>query len=69
MQLHSVLGTVFVVSQGGNLNVNPGLLKCVFSLKQLFQRLLGKARTHLCFLEKSELRPFESHIVNVTPQS
>lgn len=50
MQLRSVLGTVFVVSQGGNLNVNPGLLKCVFSLKQLFQRLLGKARTHLCFL-------------------
>jgi len=50
-----------------SLDVNPGVLQCVFSLKQLFQRLLGKARINLCFLQKSELCPFESHIVNVTP--
>lgn len=50
MQLHSLLGSVFVVSQVGSLDVNPRLLQCVFLLKQLFQRLLRKARLNLYFL-------------------
>lgn len=50
MQLRSLLVTVSELSSMGNLNLDPGLLQCVFSLKQLFQMFLGKARINLCFL-------------------